>query len=94
MAFNPKSSQLNEQTYIVAENDRIAVAYKQIAGFLARRIRWYVEEKETVNQGEEYGFIKYGSRIDILLPKGCKIQVELDQKVKGGRSVLATLANP
>ena len=53
MAFNPKSSQLNEQTYAVAENDKVAVAYKQIAGFLARRIKWYIKENDVVEQGGE-----------------------------------------
>lgn len=89
MAFNPKSSQLNEQSYIVTENDKLAVGYKQIAGFLARRIRWYVKEKETVEQGAEYGFIKFGSRIDLLLPLDCEIKVQLQQKVKAGQSVIA-----
>lgn len=89
MAFNPKSSQLNEQTYVVTQNDLVTVAYKQIAGFLARRIRWYVKENDQVSQGAEYGFIKFGSRIDILVPTSCEIQVELGQKVKAGKSILA-----
>lgn len=91
MAFNPKSSSLNEQTYIVTENNRVAVAYKQIAGFLARRIKWYVEEGQEVEQGAEYGFIRFGSRIDILMPVSCKVQVKLGDKTQAGRTLLATV---
>ncbi|MEZ4830163.1 MAG: phosphatidylserine decarboxylase family protein [Bacteroidia bacterium] len=91
MAFNPKSSSLNEQTYVVTSNPKVTVAYKQIAGFLARRIRWYVKENDQVNQGAEYGFIKYGSRIDILMPVSCKPQVKLGETVKAGISVIATV---
>ncbi|MEL6250751.1 MAG: phosphatidylserine decarboxylase family protein [Bacteroidota bacterium] len=91
MAFNPKSSSLNEQTYIVTENNRVAVAYKQIAGFLARRIKWYVEEGQEVEQGAEYGFIRFGSRIDILMPISCKVQVKLGDKTQAGRTLLATI---
>ncbi len=89
MAFNPKSSQLNEQTYVVAENDRWAIGYKQIAGFLARRIKWYINENDQVAQGEEYGFIRFGSRIDLLLPTEAKVEVKLGDKVKAGRTVIA-----
>lgn len=92
MAFNPKSSQLNEQTYVVAENDKVTVAYKQIAGFLARRIKWYVEENDSVEQGAEYGFIRFGSRIDLLIPLSCEVQVELGQKTEAGRTQVATIS--
>lgn len=91
MAFNPKSSQLNEQTYVVAENDKVTVAYKQIAGFLARRIKWYVTENDSVEQGAEYGFIRFGSRIDLLIPLSCEVQVELGQKTEAGRTQVATI---
>ena len=91
MAFNPKSSQLNEQTYVVAENDKVTVAYKQIAGFLARRIKWYVNEGDHVAQGSEYGFIKFGSRIDILMPTSCAVDVKLGDVVKAGRTVIANI---
>ena len=91
MAFDPKSSQLNEQTYVVAENERVAVAYKQIAGFLARRIKWYIAENDVVEQGAEYGFIRFGSRIDILMPLSCKVKVGLGQKTLAGRTVVAEL---
>ncbi|MEL6133363.1 MAG: phosphatidylserine decarboxylase family protein [Bacteroidota bacterium] len=89
MAFNPKSSQLNEQNLIVTANEHLTVAYKQIAGFLARRIKWYVEEGDRVGQGQEYGFIRFGSRIDVLLPLDCEIEVALGTKVKAGQSILA-----
>jgi len=91
MAFNPKSSSLNEQTYLVAENKQVTVAYKQIAGFLARRIKWYVEEGQKVEQGAEYGFIRYGSRIDILMPVSCKVKVQLGEVVKAGLTSLASV---
>lgn len=90
MAFNPKSSTDNEQTFLVAANDRMTIGYKQIAGFLARRIRWYVDQGDELKQGAEFGFIRYGSRVDLLLPVDCKIEVELDQVVKGGQTVIAS----
>lgn len=91
MAFNPKSSELNEQNLVVTSNEHMTVGYKQIAGFLARRIKWYVEEGDSVGQGQEYGFIRFGSRIDVLLPLDCHIEVELGATVKAGRSLLARL---
>lgn len=91
VAFNPKSSQLNEQTFAVVENKQVTVAFKQIAGYVARRIRWYIKEGDSVEQGKEYGFIKFGSRIDILLPTDCKIEVNLDDKVLGAQTVIASV---
>lgn len=91
MAFNPKSSTDNEQTYIVIDNGKHEIAFKQIAGFLARRIKWYIKENDQVNQGEEMGFIRFGSRVDILLPIGSKVEVELGQKTYGARTVVASL---
>ena len=69
----------------------IQPSFRQIAGFLARRIRFYPQEGDHIQQGNEYGFIKFGSRADIFLPLDAKIQVKLGDKVKGGISVLATL---
>lgn len=92
VAFHPKSSSLNERTYVVTENEKVTVAYKQIAGYVARRIKWYVKEGDVVEQGAEYGFIKFGSRIDVLLPPSCDIQVNLNDKVKAGISVLAQVS--
>lgn len=91
MAFNPKSSTLNEQSYTVAQNEKVTVGYKQIAGFLARRIRCYTNENDQVRQGQEYGFIKFGSRIDLLIPLDCEVTVKLGDVVKAGRSIIATV---
>ena len=91
VAFDPKSSERNERTYVVTKNDGLTVAYKQIAGFVARRIICYIKEGDTVKQGEEYGFIKFGSRIDILIPLDAKVKVQLNEVVKAGRSVLASV---
>jgi phosphatidylserine decarboxylase len=91
VAFDPKSSEFNEQTCIVAENDKVAVMYKQIAGYVARRIIWYIHEGDEVDQGDEFGFIRFGSRIDLLFPASCKVQVQLNEVVKAGLSVIATV---
>jgi len=89
MAWNPKSSTLNERTTIVVETPfGIEVLFRQIAGALARRIVWYVNEGKEVKQGEEFGFIKFGSRVDVFLPLGTKLNVKLGDKVKGGVTVL------
>jgi phosphatidylserine decarboxylase len=89
VAYNPKSSTDNEQTFFVIENDRMAVAFKQIAGAVARRIRWYVKEGDQVSQAEEMGFIRFGSRIDVLVPLHCTIEVKLGDISHGGRTVIA-----
>ena len=65
--------------------------FRQIAGAMARRIVWYVKEGDTVEQGQQFGFIKFGSRVDIFVPTGSKINVTLGEVVKGGRTVLAEL---
>ncbi len=94
VAWHPKSSTENERTTVVTENSQgIQVLFRQIAGALARRIVWYVKEGDVVEQGQQFGFIKFGSRVDIFLPLGTKINVELNQVVKGGRTVLAELTN-
>jgi len=91
-AWNPKSSTENERTTVVVEHETgIPVLYRQIAGALARRIVWYVKEGDVVEQSKEFGFIKFGSRVDIFLPLGTKINLELNQVVKGGITVLAEL---
>lgn len=91
-AWNPKSSTENERTTVVVENTNgIPVLYRQIAGALARRIVWYVEEGDQVEQGKEFGFIKFGSRVDIFVPLGTKIDLELNQVVKGGITVMGEL---
>jgi len=94
VAWHPKSSTENERTTIVTENSEgTQILFRQIAGALARRIVWYVKEGDVVEQGQQFGFIKFGSRVDIFLPLGTKINVELNQVVKGGRTVLAELTN-
>ncbi|RYZ99579.1 MAG: phosphatidylserine decarboxylase family protein [Sphingobacteriaceae bacterium] len=92
VAWHPKSSTENERTTIVIENHAgVPVLFRQIAGALARRIVWYVKEGDEVEQGQQFGFIKFGSRVDIFLPLGTKINVNLGEVVKGGRTVLAEL---
>jgi phosphatidylserine decarboxylase len=95
VAWHPKSSTENERTTIVIENSAgIAVLFRQIAGAMARRIVWYVKEGDRADQGQQFGFIKFGSRVDVFLPLGTKINVGLGEVVKGGRTVLATLSDP
>lgn len=91
VAWHPKSSTENERTTVVIENHKTAILFRQIAGAVARRICLYSKEGEYANQGEEMGFIKFGSRIDVFVPVDCKINVNLEQKTKGGETVLATL---
>jgi phosphatidylserine decarboxylase len=67
------------------------VLFRQIAGALARRIKCYVTEGQTLQQGEEFGFIKFGSRVDVFLPLNAKIKVSIGEKTKGGRTILAEL---
>jgi len=90
-AWNPKSSTENERTTTVIENQKGIVLFRQIAGALARRIVQYVKTGDQVLQGEEMGFIKFGSRVDVFLPLGTKINVELNQKVLGADTVIAEL---
>jgi phosphatidylserine decarboxylase len=90
VAWHPKSSTDNERTTVVIENTLgIPVLFRQIAGALARRIVWYVKEGDEVKQGDQFGFIKFGSRVDLFLPIGTEILVEKGQVVKGGITVLA-----
>jgi len=91
VAWHPKSSTLNERTTVVvrAQNGQ-EVLFRQIAGALARRIRWYVAEGDTVKQGDEFGFIKFGSRVDVYLPPGAQPLVRVGQKVSGGETYLAS----
>jgi phosphatidylserine decarboxylase len=89
VAWHPKSSTENERWSVVTQNANGAILYKQIAGALAKRICNYTNVGDVVKQGDEYGFIKFGSRVDILLPVGTKVAVQLNQVVKGGVTVLA-----
>ncbi|AXT63143.1 phosphatidylserine decarboxylase family protein [Aquimarina sp. AD10] len=91
VAWHPKASEENERTTVVVKNDNIEVLYRQIAGALAKRIVNYATEGEQVVQGSDSGFIKFGSRVDVYLPIGTKVNITLNQKVRGGESVIATL---
>ncbi len=92
VAWHPKSSTDNERTSIVVKKDeKFSLMMKQIAGALARRIVYYCKEGDKAEQGGEMGFIKFGSRVDLLLPLGTKINVELNQTVTGGETVIATI---
>jgi len=92
VAWHPKSSTENERTTVVTENSAgVQILFRQIAGALARRIVWYVKEGDVVEQGSQFGFIKFGSRVDLFLPLGTKINVSIGDVVKGGRTVLAEL---
>ncbi len=86
-AWHPKSSELNERTSVVIKNKAFGnILYRQIAGALARRIVNYASEGNKIKQGEESGFIKFGSRLDIFLPLKTKVNVSMNQMVKGGVS--------
>lgn len=91
VAWHPKSSTENERHSVVIRKGSVEVLVKQIAGALAKRIVNYLEVGEEVEQNEEMGFIKFGSRVDLLLPVGTKVNVQLNQAVKGGVTVIATL---
>ena len=77
---------------MVKHDNGTEVLFRQIAGALARRICWYVDKGSIVEQGKEFGFIKFGSRIDIYLPLDAKILVNLEDKPEGGETVIAELA--
>lgn len=90
VAWHPKASTENERTTIVVENKSFGeVLYRQIAGALAKRIVNYAKEGETVQQGTDAGFIKFGSRVDVYLPLDTKMKVKIGDKVKGGVQVIA-----
>ena len=90
VAWHPKASTENERTTVVIENKVFGeILYRQIAGALARRIVNYAEEGTAVVQGEDAGFIKFGSRVDLFLPLGTIINVQLNQKAIGGKTIIA-----
>ena len=90
VAWHPKASTENERTTVVIDNDSMGeILYRQIAGALAKRIVNYAKEGETVVQGTDAGFIKFGSRVDLYLPLGTKVNVKLGDKVKGGVQIVA-----
>jgi phosphatidylserine decarboxylase len=90
VAWNPKASTDNERSTVVVENDKISILIRQIAGAVARRIITYSKIGETVTTADEFGFIKFGSRVDLFLPIETKINVKLNQKVTGGKSIIAS----
>ncbi len=92
VAWHPKSSTENERTtLVVTTSDGKSILMRQIAGALAKRIVWYCKEGMSIKQGEEFGFIKFGSRVDLYLPLDAKVLVQIGQKTKGGKTVIAEL---
>lgn len=93
VAWHPKSSLENERTTLVVAEPRGAkILVRQIAGAVARRIKWYVKEGDPVVSGGEFGFIKFGSRVDVFLPLDAEVLVKVQEKTKGGRTPIARLA--
>ena len=90
VAWHPKSSTENERTTVVVKmkND-LEVMFRQIAGAVARRIKYYVDEGDTVEQGSEFGFIKFGSRVDVLMPPEFQVKVSVGAKTRAGKTILA-----
>lgn len=92
VAWHPKSSLENERTTVVINTPKFGdILYRQIAGAMARRIVNYAEEGQSVQQGDDAGFIKFGSRVDLLLPSNAAIAVKLNQKVVGAKTCIATI---
>src|SRR5687767_13828522 len=92
VAWHPKSSTENERTTVVVRTkDGVEILFRQIAGALARRIKCYVQEGQKLEQGQEFGFIKFGSRVDIYLPVNAVVKVKIGDITKGGRTVIAEL---
>lgn len=91
VAWHPKSSTENERTTVVVSNKNVTLLMRQIAGAMARRIRYYVKDGNTIEQNAEFGFIKFGSRVDVFFPIGTKIDVNIGDAVKGGQTILAKI---
>ena len=92
VAWHPKSSLENERTTVAVKMQNGAeILFRQIAGALARRIKWYVKEGQSIEQGQEFGFIKFGSRVDVFLPLDAEITVKVGDITKGGRTIIAEL---
>jgi len=89
VAWHPKSSTENERNTIVIGNSKREVLVRQIAGKVARKIVWFVKTGDTVTQGQEFGFIKFGSRVDLFFPIGTKVTAKIGDMVRGGESVIA-----
>jgi len=91
MAFNEKASADNEQTHIATKGERGTVAFKQIAGFIARRIVCRQKVGDTVRAGDRCGLIRFGSRVDVILPPDARIRVAVGQRAVGGKTVIGVL---
>lgn len=91
VAWHPKSSTENERNTVVIDNGKEKILFRQIAGKVARKIVCYLKGGDTVLQSHEMGFIKFGSRVDVFLPLNADLKIKLQQKVKGGESILAQL---
>jgi len=91
IAWHPKSSLENERNTVVIDQGKFQILIRQIAGALARRISCYAQKGEQFQQGDELGFIKFGSRVDVFLPLDAKINVRIEQKVMGNVDVLAEI---
>ncbi len=90
-AMNPASADRNEQNAVTVQGEGIEVVFKQIAGLLARRIVFNLSEGDAVERGQRVGLIKFGSRVDVVLPAEAALRVKVGQRVKGGASVLAAM---
>jgi len=90
VAWHPKASTDNERSTVVVENEKITILFRQIAGAVARRIMTYSKKNDFAKVAEEFGFIKFGSRVDLFFPIGTKINTQLENKVTGGQSVIAS----
>lgn len=94
VAWHPKSSQLNERTTVVMENDKTGpILFRQIAGAVARRIAIYCRPNDQLMAGQEFGFIKFGSRMDVFLPLEAEVCVKIGDKPKGGETIIARVKN-
>ena len=91
VAFNPKSSTENERNTVVIDQGSFSILLRQIAGAVARRIVYYVSTGDKVEQGQEMGFIKFGSRVDTFLPLDAKINVKIGDKVKGNQTIIGSV---
>lgn len=91
VAYNPKSSEANERTSTVIQNKKTVILVRQIAGIVARRIVNYAENGMEIQQGQDLGFIKFGSRVDLLLPMDTEVQVKTGQWIKANKTIIAAL---
>jgi phosphatidylserine decarboxylase len=91
VAWHPKSSTENERTTVVVSNNNVTLLMRQIAGAMARRIKYYVKDGDAINQNDEFGFIRFGSRVDVFFPVGTQIDVKIGEAVKGGQTILAKI---